>query len=145
MTPSVALLRQSPVACSNNYTTLDDGPSPKRRRVSLDDSEASVRHYTPREGNTEDEGQQNSLTGIPRHPLGVRPLGNLYAAKEPNIKARCGVLAFVPDELLLQIFETLEASHLLGLGSTCKALYALTRSDELWRALFIAYVLFLKT
>ena len=74
---------------------------------------------------------------VPSHPLGIKPLGNAYTATE-NIKSRCGVFARLPDELLNHLLETLDASALVRLGSTCKALYAFTGADELWRSLFIA-------
>ncbi|RMX93937.1 hypothetical protein D0867_04087 [Hortaea werneckii] len=37
----------------------------------------------------------------------------------------------------LGLLETFEAPDLLRLGGTCRALYAFTRSEELWRALFV--------
>ena len=74
---------------------------------------------------------------LPSHPLAVRPLGNAYTATE-NLKSRCGQFARLPDELLNHLLETLDESALVRLGSTCKALYAFTRADELWRNLFIA-------
>jgi hypothetical protein len=74
---------------------------------------------------------------VPTHPLDIRPAGNAYTASE-NLKSRCGAFARLPDELLSHILESFDADVLLRLGSTCKALYAFTRLDELWRALFIA-------
>lgn len=73
---------------------------------------------------------------LPSHPLGVKPAGNAYTASE-NIKARCGSFARLPDELLSHILESFDADALVRLGSTCRALYAFTRLDELWRALFV--------
>ena len=73
---------------------------------------------------------------VPPHPLGIRPAGNAYTATE-DIKANCGSFARLPDELLNHIFESFEAETLKRLGGTCRALYALTRFDELWRALFV--------
>ena len=75
-------------------------------------------------------------TAVPLHPLGVKPAGNAYTASE-NIKSRCGLFARLPDELLSHMFESFEADVLIRLGSTCRALYAFTRLDELWRALFV--------
>jgi hypothetical protein len=74
---------------------------------------------------------------VPTHPLGVKPAGNAYTATD-NIKSRCGFFARLPDELLSHIFESFDADALVRLGSTCRALYAFTRLDELWRALFVA-------
>jgi hypothetical protein len=76
---------------------------------------------------------------LPSHPLGIKPAGNAYTASE-NIKSRCGTFARLPDELLSHILESFEADTLIRLGSTCRALYAFTRLDELWRALFVRYV-----
>lgn len=75
---------------------------------------------------------------VRRHPLGVRPAGNVFAATV-NAKAFAGLFAMLPEELLSQLFDFLHASDLLHLGGTCRALHAHTRNDELWRALFIEY------
>ncbi|KAF2850836.1 Clavaminate synthase-like protein [Plenodomus tracheiphilus IPT5] len=74
---------------------------------------------------------------VPAHPLGIKPAGNAYTASE-NIKSRCGLFATLPDELLNHALESFDADVLLRLGSTCRALYAFTRLDELWRALFVS-------
>lgn len=79
---------------------------------------------------------EDVAAAVPSHPLGVKPAGNAYTASE-NIKSHCGLFARLPDELLSHIFESFEADVLLRLGSTCRALYAFTRLDELWRALFV--------
>lgn len=73
---------------------------------------------------------------VPAHPLGIKPAGNAYTATE-NIKANAGSFARLPDELLNHIFESFDAETLTRLGTTCRALYAFTRLDELWRALFV--------
>jgi hypothetical protein len=83
---------------------------------------------------------EDVAVALPSHPLGVKPAGNAYTASE-NIKSRCGSFARLPDELLSHILESFEADTLIRLGSTCRALYAFTRLDELWRALFVRYVL----
>ena len=73
---------------------------------------------------------------IPSHPLGIKPSGNAYSS-DINSKASAGLFARLPDELVLQILETLGAKELLILGSSCRYLYAFTHFDELWRALFV--------
>lgn len=79
---------------------------------------------------------EDVAAAVPSHPLGIKPAGNAYTASE-NIKARCGRFARLPDELLSHILESFDAEVLIRLGSTCRALYAFTRLDELWRALFV--------
>lgn len=73
---------------------------------------------------------------VRRHPLGIKPLGNAFAATIDS-KSRAGMFARWPDELLLHFLEGLQVPHLLRLGGTCKALHAFSRSEELWRAIFI--------
>lgn len=73
------------------------------------------------------------------HPLGIRPSGNAFTATA-NLKAAIGTFALLPDELLAQFLDYLDAQDLLRLGGTCRALHAFTRSEELWKALFIEYV-----
>ena len=83
-----------------------------------------------------DDDVEAVAAAVPPHPLGIRPAGNAYTATQ-NIKANCGSFARLPDELLNHIFESFDADALIRLGSTCRALYAFTRFDELWRALFV--------
>ncbi|KAL8796728.1 MAG: hypothetical protein Q9195_001118 [Heterodermia aff. obscurata] len=73
---------------------------------------------------------------IPCHPLGIKPLGNLYMARR-NIKATAGLFYSIPDDLLIQILEFLEPLPLLRLGATCKALWAFSRHEDLWRAQYV--------
>ena len=77
---------------------------------------------------------------VRRHPLGVRPSGNALTS-DFNLKAACGSFARLPDEILASFLEGLSASSLLRLGGTCRGLHAFTRNEELWRALFVEYVL----
>ncbi|KAL6711909.1 hypothetical protein ACN47E_002952 [Coniothyrium glycines] len=83
-----------------------------------------------------ENNDQDVAAALPSHPLRVKPAGNAYTASE-NIKSRCGSFARLPDELLSHILESFDADVLIRLGSTCRALYAFTRLDELWRALFV--------
>jgi hypothetical protein len=43
----------------------------------------------------------------------------------------------LPDEVVATVLEYLDALQLDLLGSCCKFLYALCRSEDLWKALFI--------
>lgn len=79
---------------------------------------------------------EDVAVALPSHPLGIKPAGNAYTASG-NIKSRCGLFAQLPDELLSHIFESFDADTLIRLGGTCRALYAFTRLDDLWRALFV--------
>lgn len=87
---------------------------------------------------TTSDGQDGSDVVI-RHPLGVRPSGNAFTSTV-DLKHACGGFALLPDELLVLLLEHLEAVELLRLGGTCRALHAFTRSEELWRSLFVEYV-----
>ena len=73
---------------------------------------------------------------IPSHPLGVKPSGNAYSSTT-NSKSSAGFFSRLPDELVLQLLETLKARELLALGPSCRFLYAFASYDELWRALFV--------
>ena len=86
-------------------------------------------------------------TAIPTHPLGVKPSGNAYTASS-NARNVIGPFQILPDEILAILLEYFEPALLLQLGATCKFFYAFSRSEELWKALFIGYVinfLFTKT
>ena len=80
-------------------------------------------------------GERESTAVLP-HPLGIKPAGNAYASTQ-NIKAAAGSLATLPDELLVQVLELLDATTLQRLGRTCKTLYAFSRLEDLWKALCI--------
>ena len=75
-------------------------------------------------------------TAVPRHPLDVKPAGNAYTTNL-NIKLTTGLFATVPDEVLVRILESLDAATLQQLGYSCKALYAFSRLEELWKALYV--------
>lgn len=83
------------------------------------------------------EAERDELAvSLPSHPLGIKPSGNSFAASK-NHKDAAGTFTGLPDELIIQLLEFLPASSLIQLGSTCKALFAFTRAEELWKALFI--------
>ena len=84
---------------------------------------------------------QSSEAIIPCHPLGIKPSGNLYMARR-NIKEAAGLFYSIPDDLLIQILEFLEPLPLLQLGATCKALWAFSRQEDLWRTQYVKYVCF---
>ncbi|KAF7713767.1 Uncharacterized protein PECH_000604 [Penicillium ucsense] len=79
---------------------------------------------------------QEGNEAIPSHPLGVKPTGNALLASW-SLRDHIGTFQHLPDELLLELLEYLNGSDLLSLGRTCKAFYAFTRAEELWKTLFI--------
>lgn len=82
-------------------------------------------------------GLQVIEVGIQPHPLGVRPSGNALTANE-DLRSHTGLFGRIPDELLLSLLERLDEDTLLRLGSTCRALYAYSTCDQLWRDLWIS-------
>lgn len=70
------------------------------------------------------------------HPLGIKPAGNAYGATE-DIKSSAGHFAKLPDVIFTQILDYLDAVALQQLQRTCKALYAYTSLEELWKTLYI--------
>lgn len=73
---------------------------------------------------------------IPCHPLGVKPSGNALVATS-NLRDAIGTLNILPDEIIQMCLEYLDPASLLRLGCTCKALYAFTRSEDLWKAFLV--------
>ncbi|KAF2836352.1 Clavaminate synthase-like protein [Patellaria atrata CBS 101060] len=108
-----------------------------------DDSDRPIKRVklsiSNRDGTPELGVEEISQT-VPPHPLGIKPSGNAYSS-DINIKDACGGFQILPDELVIQVLEYLNASSLVALGATCKALYAFTRAEELWKSLFIEYPL----
>lgn len=90
-------------------------------------------HYPPaQDGDVEDQGEE----AIPCHPLGVKPSGNGLLATW-SLRDAIGSFKLLPDDLVLMLLEGLDGPSLLRLGRTCKAFYAFTRAEELWKALFV--------
>ena len=85
------------------------------------------------------EGDQ-LIFAIPPHPLGVKPLGNVYTGGS-NAKQRTGSLALLNDEIISSILELLDGFSLTTTGKTCKFLYAFTSLDDIWKSLFLEWVL----
>lgn len=106
---------------------VEEQPVAKKRKTSL-----SVL-------DDDDELEPALFSATPPHPLGVKPLGNAYESKL-NLKSHSGALARLPEELLFQTLEYLDGETLTRLGATCKVLYAFSRAEELWKALFVECV-----
>ena len=68
------------------------------------------------------------------HPLGVRPIGN-GLTMSTTLRSSMGHLSRLPDELFHTCLEWLDPKSLINLGHTCRALFAFTANDELWRTL----------
>jgi hypothetical protein len=85
------------------------------------------------EESLEDEEESSRIS---HHPLSIKPSGNQYTATK-NSKDCSGYFRICPDEVLAVLLEYLDSSKLQELGSSCKFLYALCRSDDLWKTLFI--------
>lgn len=73
---------------------------------------------------------------IPSHPLAVKPSGNALLASW-SLRDALGTFRRLPDELILLLLEWLDGASLLHVGRTCKAFYAFTRAEEIWKALFV--------
>lgn len=82
--------------------------------------------------------EDHTSAALPSHPLAIRPAGNAYTSKI-NLRSAAGFFRRLKDELINEILEYLDAQSLQRIGSTCKALYAFSRSEELWKALFLKY------
>jgi hypothetical protein len=79
-------------------------------------------------------------SAVPAHPLGIKPLGNRYFWDGPVARDATGVFQLLPDEMLVQLLEFLDPRSLRFLGYTCKYLFAHCISEELWKGLFLEYV-----
>ena len=75
---------------------------------------------------------------VPSHPAGVKPTGNAYNATK-NLKSATGSFVVLPDELLVQVLEFLDARSLKTIGCTCKAMYAFSRLEDIWKTLCTEY------
>jgi hypothetical protein len=115
MTTTVTRLNEKALAVSGTINSI------RSSLISLNDSITTARD------------------AIPRHALRIKPSGQALTATW-HLRHAIGLFTGLPDELILILLEYLDAGSLLSLGQTCKALYAFTRSDDLWKSLFIQYV-----
>lgn len=74
---------------------------------------------------------------IRAHPLGIRPSGNALTASSGDAHDNIGRFGALPDEVILILLEWLEDVELLSLGKTCRAFFAFTTSDDLWKTLML--------
>jgi hypothetical protein len=81
--------------------------------------------------------EANEGPAVPLHPLGIKPLGNLYFSSGSNARASIGSLQALPDETVAVLLEYLDQSTVRQLGYTCKFLFAFCSSDDLWKSLFL--------
>jgi Cupin-like domain/F-box-like len=75
---------------------------------------------------------------MPPHPVGVRPVGNMYSeAAAPCIRrASLGPhLSALPDSILCRLLSLCCPDSLLSLALTSRMAYAFARDEDLWRAL----------
>ena len=79
--------------------------------------------------------KDDDVTVVP-HPLCIKPSGNAYTAKK-NIKAATGEFQYLPDDIISQILEYLDAPSLEHVGIICKFFYAFSRLEDLWKNLCI--------
>lgn len=101
-----------------------DLPPVKKQRISIANDD---------ESHADDLGDSSLVR---RHPLGLRPSGNALTSTA-NLKSSFGLFAFLPDELISQFLEYFDPATLLRFGGTCRGIFAFTRNEELWRALFV--------
>ena len=84
----------------------------------------------------------HTLRSTGGHPLGLKPWGNLIMAGG-QASAACrrdaglGQMRSLPDEVLLQILECLDAAALERLGTCSKQLYVMARHQPLWKQLTV--------
>lgn len=85
-------------------------------------------------------GQDGPSLGpaVPSHPFGIKPLGNKYfSSGGKDARGSLGVLQILPDEMLMQLLEYLDAHTLRLFGYTCKFLFACCMADDVWKAIFL--------
>lgn len=86
------------------------------------------------DGSLETEVRNESF----RHPLGVRPSGNALTAEgKRSAMTSMGAFSRLSDDLVLILLEYLDQVSLANLGSTCRALFAYSSYDQLWRDLAV--------
>ncbi|KAI0203892.1 hypothetical protein F4808DRAFT_416187 [Astrocystis sublimbata] len=78
-----------------------------------------------------------AVDSIPTHPMGLKPLGNLYFSNGPNARGHTGFVGQLPDEMILHVLEYFDSDSLRCFASTCRFLYAFGQLDDPWKTLFL--------
>lgn len=79
----------------------------------------------------------DATSAIPSHPFGIKPLGNKYFSGGDDARKYLGTFQVLPDEMLMQLIEYLDARTLRLLGYTCRFLFACSMSDDVWKTIFL--------
>lgn len=111
--------------------TIESASAPPAKRIKLLSTTSKPRRIIK-------SNDDAPIISIPPHPLGIRPLGNAYAAPF-NLRdtPSCGLFGRLPDELIIQVLGYCDVESLVAIGTTSKCLYAFSRAEELWKALYI--------
>ncbi|CAJ0831953.1 8519_t:CDS:2 [Entrophospora sp. SA101] len=110
----------------------------KRKRKLDSNSTSTTADFTNDETPSRKKRSNNTILSK-KHPLGIIPWGNYYyLSTQKDFKGDCrasslGDLAYLIDELILEIIEYLDPKDLLNLSSTSKVLYCFATFDELWK------------
>ncbi|KAI9749559.1 MAG: hypothetical protein M1815_002428 [Lichina confinis] len=101
-----------------------------------------------------------TVSAVPRHPLDIKPSGNAFcsstttttcstkiaaapavaSAPQPpaiDLRSALGHFSRLDDDLINLILEQVDAPALVHVGATCKAFYALSRVEDLWKTLVV--------
>jgi hypothetical protein len=114
---------------SISYSSPSSTPPAKRIKLGVPNSQSGRRII---------KNDTAPIVEIPPHPLGIRPSGNVFAAPY-NLRdtPSSGIFGRLPDELILEVLGFFDVKSLVAIGATSKCLYAFSRVEELWKALYI--------
>lgn len=77
---------------------------------------------------------------VPKHPLGIRPLGNKILASDEDLKRTVqsagSLFNKLPDEIILNIMSMLDKDDLFNISHVSKFWYGYATFDELWRKMY---------
>lgn len=76
-------------------------------------------------------------TEIQPHSLNIKPSGNALTSRSNLRDTSTGLFAIIPDELILQVLGHLDSEDVNSIGAASKGMYGFSRSEELWKTLFI--------
>ncbi|KAK6942492.1 F-box domain [Dillenia turbinata] len=110
----------------------------KKKRAVLKTLKITQKHEDSEEEEEETEGFSLKISA-PSHSYGVQPLGNLLLSPNPTNSRNTGLgnLQSLSDELVLEILEFLEGTHLGILATVSKSFYVFCNHEPLWRNLVL--------
>lgn len=78
--------------------------------------------------------EKEKIVDVVKNAFNVKPIGNaLIENAGEDARESLGYLSFLTDPMIFVSISLLDFCDVIALSSTCKFLYVLTQTEEIWR------------